>query len=78
MNTARAKPFRKQRTGAIFFAPLLIAVITAGGLLSALLGDGVWDAVSWLTLSIPLMLIAWYAPRRQPRAPAETPTSPVR
>jgi hypothetical protein len=26
---------------------------------SALLGDGVWDALSWVTLAMPLAVIAW-------------------
>ncbi len=37
----------------------LIAVLTLFGLLSALLGDGVWDALSWVFLAIPLAVILW-------------------
>lgn len=37
----------------------LIAVLMLFGLLSALLGDGLWDAFSWLTLVIPLAVIVW-------------------
>ena len=34
----------------IFRAPLLLAVVSGGGLLSALVGDGAWDVLSWLLL----------------------------
>ncbi|MBB5018425.1 hypothetical protein HNQ59_001713 [Chitinivorax tropicus] len=34
----------------VFRQPLLLAVLTLVGLLSALLGEGVWDWVSWLSL----------------------------
>ena len=46
--------------------PLLIALLTAGGLLVALLGDGIWDALSWLMFAAPLTSIAWILTR--PRA----------
>ena len=34
----------------IFAVPALLAVLGLAGLLAALLGDGLWDAVSWLAL----------------------------
>jgi hypothetical protein len=38
--------------------PLLLAGLTVLGLLSALLGQhGVWFWLSWLTLSVPLVVI---------------------
>ncbi|OLF51613.1 hypothetical protein [Pseudomonas chlororaphis] len=37
----------------VFGAPLFIAVLSAAGLFSALLGDGIWDALSWLGLGVP-------------------------
>jgi hypothetical protein len=37
--------------------PLLIAVISLGGLLSALVGDGIWDVLSWAALALPLVLL---------------------
>jgi hypothetical protein len=43
----------------IFKMPLLMALLTVIGLLSALLGNGVFDVVSWVCLSIPV-----YACRR--------------
>jgi hypothetical protein len=48
-------------TAAIYRIPLLIALISAVGLASALLGDGIWDALSWLALGVPvaLALLHW-------------------
>lgn len=46
-------------------APLVLALVTAIGLVSALLGDGAWDVLSWLTLAAPIATMFWYArPRR--------------
>lgn len=39
----------------IFRWPLLIALISIVGLVSALVGDGWWDALSWATLGIPAL-----------------------
>jgi len=48
----------------IFALPLLIGVISIVGLLAALLGDGVYDAVSWLGLGIPVAAVIYaYAKR---------------
>lgn len=47
-------PFRR-----VYDPVMILAAVTFGGLLSALLGDGIWDAVSWCALSIPLAVIAW-------------------
>jgi hypothetical protein len=33
--------------------PLLIAILSLGGLLSALVGDGIWDVLSWVMLALP-------------------------
>jgi len=43
----------------VYGAAVVIAVITLYGLLSALFGDGIWDEVSWVALSIPLAIIVW-------------------
>lgn len=42
----------------IFAAPLVLAVITGVGLITALVGDDLWDVLSWLTLGLPIVLIA--------------------
>jgi hypothetical protein len=47
--------------------PLLLGVLTVVGLMAALLGDGVWDAVSGVALAIPVLLGTWHALRRQGR-----------
>ena len=50
--------------GQIWGMPLLLAVLTVIGLVSALLGDGAWDLVSALTLGAPVAVGAWYGLRR--------------
>jgi hypothetical protein len=40
----------------VFAIPTFIAVLSAAGLFAALLGDGVWDSLSWLGLGIPAAL----------------------
>lgn len=54
--------------GPIWTAPVYLGVLTIIGLLSALLGDGVWDAVSALTLGVVVLVGAWYSLRRRKRA----------
>ncbi|MFN3788848.1 hypothetical protein [Massilia sp.] len=49
----------------IWAMPVLLAVLTAIGLVAALFGDGVWDLVSSLTLGAPVAVGAWYALRRR-------------
>lgn len=46
--------------------PVLLAIISAVGLMSALLGDGVWDALSWATLATPIVVIGWSLTRPRP------------
>ena len=53
----------------IWAMPILLAVLTAVGLVAALLGDGVWDLVSAVTLGAPVAAGAWYALRRRPPRP---------
>jgi hypothetical protein len=48
----------------IFVVPSLIAGIVAVGLISALLGDDIWDRVSWVALAVPLLTIAICLGRR--------------
>ena len=50
---------RRQSLGAIFAAPILIAVLGLVGLVSALTGDGWRDALSWLALGVPVLAIGW-------------------
>lgn len=50
----------------IFAAPLVIAIVSTVGLISALVGDGWWDAVSWVALGLPVLLYLLYIWRRRP------------
>jgi hypothetical protein len=47
--------------------PILLGVLTTIGLVAALLGDGVWDAVSGVALGLPVLLGIWHGVRRQGR-----------
>ena len=48
----------------VFRAPLLLALLSVVGLVAALVGDGLLDLLSWLTLGSTLLAIAWYWSRR--------------
>ena len=48
----------------VFAAPLAIAILSTVGLISALVGDDIWDALSWLTLAIPVAVIPYCWLRR--------------
>jgi hypothetical protein len=50
MNGAKSSSLR-----AIWAWPLAIALLSALGLLSALLGDGAWDVLSWIGLGAPVL-----------------------
>jgi hypothetical protein len=47
----------RQTVGQILMVPAVLAVLSAGGLIFALMEDGIWDALSWVTLSIPIALL---------------------
>lgn len=47
----------------IFLAPAVIAGVIGFGLVSALLGDGIWDMASWIALAAPLVILTFYACR---------------
>jgi hypothetical protein len=40
----------------MFTWPVVVAILSVVGLLSALLGDGIWDGVSWAVLAVPVAL----------------------
>jgi xanthosine utilization system XapX-like protein len=44
--------------------PVALGFLTLIGLISALLGDGIWDAVSALALGTPVAVSIWYGFRR--------------
>ena len=50
----------------IFAVPLVIAIVSTVGLISALVGDGWWDAVSWVALGLPVLLYLLFIWQRRP------------
>lgn len=52
MNTRRS-------SRVVWGAPVAIALLSAGGLLFALLGDGLADTLSWLALAVPVAISGW-------------------
>lgn len=44
----------------MFGIPILLGVLSTVGLISALLGDDIWDALSWIALGVPCAVILWY------------------
>ncbi len=53
-----------QSAGEVFCVPIWLGVASVVGLVSALLGDGVWDGVSWLAIFAPIGAV-WWAWRRR-------------
>ncbi|MPZ57193.1 MAG: hypothetical protein GEU91_11995 [Rhizobiales bacterium] len=51
----------------IFGVPALLGLLSAAGLLSALLGDNLWDALSWIALSAPIAVALVYVMRGRAR-----------
>lgn len=52
----------------VFAVPTGIGILSAIGLTTALVGDDVWDWVSWLLLGLPVVVCCWYSGwfRRRP------------
>ena len=69
MSDASFKPSRQSLTQ-IFSVPAVIAIVSAVGLLAALLGDGLWDAVSWLALAVPVAVALGCVARSRRRSRA--------
>ena len=63
MNSSRSA---RRNLTQIFAVPLLIAILSSVGLVSALVGDGWWDAMSWTALGIPALLYFLFIWRRRP------------
>jgi hypothetical protein len=40
----------------IFAVPLLLGILTTVGLVAALVGDGVWGGLLWVTLGVPIVV----------------------
>ncbi|AEB82527.1 hypothetical protein [Alicycliphilus denitrificans] len=56
-----ARTDEAQSAAEIFRVRILLGLVTAVGLVSALVGDGVWDPLSWLALALatPPAAVAW-------------------
>ena len=57
----------------VFGKPILLALISIAGLVAALVGDGILDVVSWITLGFVVAVTVWYMwfakpASRKPRA----------
>lgn len=50
---------------ALWGMPILLGILTLIGLVSALLGDGIWDTVSAFALGVPVLAGLWYGLRRK-------------
>ncbi len=48
----------------VWRAPIALGLLTASGLLSALISDGIGDVWSWIALASPLVVAAWCVRRR--------------
>ena len=59
---------RRHALLSLWAAPLVLVALTVFGLASALLGDDLWDQLSWATLAVPLIVCLWFALRRPPLA----------
>lgn len=57
--TSYSRPQRRT-INQIFAAPFAIGILSAIGLIAALVGDGVWDGVSWLALAVPIVLFLFF------------------
>ncbi|AZY49363.1 hypothetical protein [Bordetella avium] len=51
----------------VWRAPLYLGLLTLFGLLSALLGTGIWHWASWIALSWLLLVMGWHW-LRQPQS----------
>ena len=54
-------------TRSTFAFPLLLALLSLGGLILALTGDAWRDQLSWALLAAPVIAVAWSAARRSER-----------
>jgi hypothetical protein len=64
---SRAQDQGRRALLAVFAWPLLLTGLSGSGLVLALLGDGMWDAASWLLLLTPVAPVARGIVRSVPR-----------
>lgn len=46
------------RSESPYRVPLVVGVLSIGGLLTALVGDGLWNVISWALVATPLFAVA--------------------
>lgn len=51
---------RRRFQASLWGMPIALGVVSAVGLIAGLVGDGAWDALSWLGLGAPVAACAWY------------------
>ncbi|RYG04236.1 MAG: hypothetical protein EON94_02475 [Caulobacteraceae bacterium] len=56
---------RTNSTGRAYVVPAILAVASLIGLISALIGDGIFNVISWLLLGGLLGVIAWALAKRR-------------
>lgn len=61
----------RRSSSALFSAPLALAAVIVVGLLAALLGGEPWYPLTWVTMAIPLLVIARYSIRPAGRGRTE-------
>ena len=44
----------------VFGIPIALGVLSGIGLISALLGDDIWNLLSWIALGVPCAVVIWY------------------
>ena len=52
----------------IFALPILIGILSTVGLVAALVGKGWWDGLSWVSLSLPVLLYVLFIMRAPSRS----------
>lgn len=55
----RVQPPRRQTNGQIFAIPIMVGLLSIVGLVSALVGDGLWDGLSWGALAFPILICGY-------------------
>jgi hypothetical protein len=56
---------KKQLFKQIWHMPFYLGIITLFGLLSALLGTGIWYPVAWAAMVLPLAVIIYHLNRQK-------------
>ena len=52
--------------------PVALALLSASGLVGALVSDGWGDAWSWFALGLPVAVAAWFGLRTRPSTPSNS------